>query len=128
MRKLSIGAGTAVTSDMSAHKHELLMIIAAVIIVAAILLYNVFDQPKYSQVEPATSVSETVTAPSPDKVNINTASAEELTALYGIGEAKAKAIIAYREENGRFLSLDELIGVSGISREIAERNADKILF
>lgn len=48
------------------------------------------------------------------KININTASAEELTSLSGIGEKTAAAIIAYREENGDFNSIDEIMEVSGI--------------
>ncbi|MBI3783958.1 MAG: ComEA family DNA-binding protein [Deltaproteobacteria bacterium] len=47
-------------------------------------------------------------------VNINTASATELATLKGIGDAKAKAIIAYREKNGPFKTVDELNNVSGI--------------
>ncbi|HZK24141.1 MAG TPA: helix-hairpin-helix domain-containing protein [Oscillospiraceae bacterium] len=49
-----------------------------------------------------------------DKVNINTAQAAEFEQLPGIGPAKAAAIIAYREENGPFQSVDDLTRVSGI--------------
>ncbi len=47
-------------------------------------------------------------------ININTATAAELTALPGIGEAKAKKIVAYREANGNFGSIEEIKNVSGI--------------
>ena len=47
-------------------------------------------------------------------VNINTASQTELESLQGIGPAKAKAIIEYREKNGFFASIEDLGKVSGI--------------
>ncbi len=48
------------------------------------------------------------------KVNINTASAEELATLPGIGAAYAERIVAYRTEHGKFTSIDDLDGVTGI--------------
>lgn len=48
------------------------------------------------------------------KVNINSASAEELMLLPGIGEVLANRIIQEREENGRFNNVDEIVRVSGI--------------
>ena len=48
------------------------------------------------------------------KVNINTAGADELKTLSGIGDAKAQAILSYREAHGGFQSVDELTQVDGI--------------
>lgn len=56
------------------------------------------------------------------QVNINTASAEELTVLKGIGDAKAKAIIDYRTQNGKFNAIDDLANVSGIGAKLIEQN------
>jgi comEA protein len=54
-------------------------------------------------------------------VNINTATAEELQILPGIGEARAKAVIALRKRSGGFKSVDELIQVKGIGETALER-------
>jgi len=61
------------------------------------------------------------------KVNLNTADEAVLQReLFGVGAAKAKAIVAYRAENGPFASVDELLEVKGIGRAILERNLDKL--
>ena len=51
-------------------------------------------------------------------VNINTATAEQLQTLPGIGQAKAKAIVAYREANGNFSSIEDLRKVPGIKEGV----------
>ena len=51
-------------------------------------------------------------------VNINTASPSELEALPGIGPAKAKAIVDYRQQHGAFKSVEELKNVKGIGEGI----------
>lgn len=54
-------------------------------------------------------------------VNINTASAEELKALPGIGPAKAAAVVEYRKANGSFKSVDDLKKVKGIGDGVLNR-------
>ncbi|XBW80521.1 helix-hairpin-helix domain-containing protein [Bacillus velezensis] len=54
-------------------------------------------------------------------VNINTASLDELQAISGVGQKKAEAIIAYREENGRFQTAEDLMNVSGFGEKSFER-------
>ncbi|AIG05695.1 competence protein ComEA [Pseudomonas fluorescens] len=61
------------------------------------------------------------------KVNLNTADAETLRRdLFGIGAAKARAIIAYRESNGSFTAVDELLEVKGIGKSLLEKNRDRL--
>lgn len=62
-----------------------------------------------------------------DKVNINRASIPELTALQGVGEQKAVAIVKYRNANGKFKSVDELAEVKGIGEKIVEANRAAIV-
>ncbi|MCY8933755.1 helix-hairpin-helix domain-containing protein [Bacillus atrophaeus] len=54
-------------------------------------------------------------------VNINTASLEELQAISGVGPSKAEAIIAYREENGKFQAVEDITNVSGIGEKSFEK-------
>ncbi|RMS20333.1 Competence protein ComEA helix-hairpin-helix region [Pseudomonas coronafaciens pv. garcae] len=62
-----------------------------------------------------------------DRVNLNTADAQTLQKqLAGIGKSKADAIVAYRDANGEFTSVDELIEVKGIGKAILDRNRDKL--
>lgn len=60
------------------------------------------------------------------RININTAPADELVMLDGIGEKIAQRIIDYRTENGDFDVIEELSLVSGISDKTIERIRDKI--
>ncbi|MGY2438968.1 ComEA family DNA-binding protein [Pseudomonas sp. SDO52101_S400] len=61
------------------------------------------------------------------KVDLNAADALTLQReLSGVGEAKAKAIVAYRETNGPFASVEELLEVKGIGKAILDRNRDKL--
>ena len=58
-----------------------------------------------------------------EPVNINTADASALAkALNGIGPAKAKAIVTYREKNGPFKTADQLAMVEGISQKLVDQN------
>jgi len=59
-----------------------------------------------------------------DKINLNTASAQELTSLPGIGEVLAARIVAYREEHGPFQTLDDIMQVSGIGSKVVEEIRD----
>lgn len=55
-------------------------------------------------------------------VNINTATAEQLSQLDGIGKAKAEAIILYRQQHGQFKSVDDITQVKGIGKAILDKN------
>lgn len=60
------------------------------------------------------------------KVNINTAASEELQTLPGVGSAKAAQIIAYREENGAFSEIEDIMKVPGIKQGSYEKLKDRI--
>lgn len=72
-------------------------------------------------------VKQAVSSERVGKVNINAADAETLKRdLSGIGSAKANAIVAYRESNGPFASVDELLEVKGIGKALLDKNRDKL--
>lgn len=60
------------------------------------------------------------------RINLNTADAGQLSTLSGIGQSKAEAIIAYREEHGDFASIEEIMNVEGIKEGTFSKIKDKI--
>ena len=60
------------------------------------------------------------------KININSADANKLMELSGIGQSKADAIVEYRESNGGFKSISDIKNVSGIGEALYERIKEKI--
>lgn len=112
----------------------------ALFLLSGVILYNVFTTEPSAvaaqendgttalvTVTEASAVPET-TAPAVTEslININTATAEELETLKGIGPAKAEAIVAYREQNGPFSSVDDLVNVTGIGEKTLANIRDKI--
>lgn len=65
-------------------------------------------------------VSEPPSADSPGKINLNTATAEQLETLPGIGPALAERILAYRDAYGPFTAVEDLLRVSGIGEKTLE--------
>lgn len=64
--------------------------------------------------------------PQKNKININTAALDELETLPGVGETKARAIIEYRSENGKFEKIEDIKNVSGIGDALFEKIKDYI--
>lgn len=60
------------------------------------------------------------------RININTASVTELMTLPGVGQSKAEAIIAYREEHGAFSAIEEVMNVTGIKEGVYNQMKDHI--
>lgn len=57
-----------------------------------------------------------------EAININTADKELLMSVNGIGERLAEAIVAYRNQNGPFRSIEELAEVKGVGPSVVEKN------
>ena len=79
--------------------------------------------------QPVAVAAEAQASPQAPAMTINLNTADEATLqreLSGVGAAKARAIVAYREANGEFTSTDELLEVKGIGKAIFEKNRDKV--
>ena len=74
------------------------------------------------------TISETISeeAEEDGKINLNKATREELMTLPGVGESRADSIIQYRNENGGFKSIEEIMQVSGIKEGLFEKIKDLI--
>jgi competence protein ComEA len=81
-------------------------------------VFSLLFLPFSQQVLAADKVEQSVqmTTQAVEKININQATGQQLTVVKGIGEKKAQAIIDYREVNGDFVELNELVNVKGIGQ------------
>ena len=110
------------------------------IFVAVCIVWTFFSESVPYLIESAQHTSERETSASteaavqsspavpkePLVININTAESSELIALNGIGTAKARAIVAYREEHGAFSSVDELLNVDGIGEATLDKLREQL--
>lgn len=81
---------------------------------------------EYIFTENGEKVVEGSTNSSNSKVNINTSGVEDLKSLPGVGDSLAQRIISYREENGKFKTIDDLKNVSGIGEKKFESMKDYV--
>lgn len=89
-----------------------------------IILFNVISLPLYATDTnelPSVTVAEEI-----QMVDINKADVETLALLKGVGEKRAKAIVAYRELYGEFNSLEDLLNVKGIGEQMLVHNKKRI--
>lgn len=76
--------------------------------------------------EQAEELLEEATGQESGLVNLNTATAEQLMTLRGIGESKAEDILSYREQHGGFGTIEELMQIPGIKERVFEKIKDQI--
>jgi competence protein ComEA len=86
------------------------------------------DEPSPApSVSPAeASAEDEASVPVVSKININTATAEELCGLPGIGEVLAGRIVEFRRQHGNFKSIEDIMEVKGIGKGIFEKIRDYI--
>ena len=97
---------------------------AAIAVAAAFLIAPVV-QPGYAPtgsggLAAALATPEPTAAPAQAAINVNTATLAQLMQLPGIGEAKGSAILAYRDDNGPFASVEQLAEVDGVSLRMVQ--------
>ena len=89
-------------------------------------MYSIPTKAEAKSLESTETGKEKSAQPEDGKVHINTAGIEELIKLPGVGQARAEAIISYREEHGAFVSAEDIMKVSGIKTALFEKMKDNI--
>jgi len=99
-----------------------LVVLAGIVWGALFLIAPIWQPGTPVTYMPALPQTEAAAESAPTRlVDLNTADAETLQTLPGIGPAKAAAIIAYREEHGPFAALQDVANVPGISEQMTEK-------
>lgn len=119
-------------------KFERYTFAAILLILAAIIILVMLELPSETSEQvsgivvksPETTTVENTTYASANNgtkiINLNTATLEELDTLQGIGESRARSIIAYREHLGGYTSIEQIKDISGISDTIFDNIKDQI--
>ena len=102
-------------------KATLFAVVLSLFVVPFVTNAGAEPEPLNAGAEAAVSAQQT------NKINLNKADVETLTQSFkGIGRKRAEAIIAYREANGGFKSIDDLGLVKGIGKQFITKNLDKL--
>lgn len=104
--------------------NRLVMSVVGAVVCAWLLGFSVAGNAAEASGKPKVESTQVSTVAS--AININTASAETLAALNGVGDKKAADIIAYRETNGKFAKVEDLLNVKGIGEKTLEKNRQRL--
>ena len=109
-------------------KNEILLLGLTAIFLCSLLVLQMQDRKNAAQVGAAvdTEVEQETFLPDVSPVDLNSATAEELTVLPGIGPALAERIVEYRREHGGFGAVEELINVLGIGEAKLAELKDRV--
>jgi len=86
------------------------------------LMTLLITNPAIAEVKKEGANNSNETVASIEKININQADAKALTTLKGIGKDRAVKIVEYREKNGPFEKIEDLMKVKGIGKKLFEKN------
>ncbi len=106
-------------------KNGMIILIIGVIGLLAVVGAELYAHYRYEQL-PKGYTAEEIAAMKIEPININTASADELSVLPGLSKQQAQRIIDYREENGRFDSAENVTDIKGISEKTYRKIAPYI--
>jgi len=76
---------------------------------------------------PAVTLAQKAKPPSTEKVNLNNATEDQLQTLPGVGPAMAKRIVEYRNKNGKFTKIEDILNVKGIGEKKFQRMKDRLV-
>ena len=100
------------------HRKSLTTISLTILALLALFIVN----PAIAEMKKEGANKSNETVASVEKININQADTKALTTLKGIGKDRADKIIEYREKNGPFQKIEDLMKVKGIGKKIFEQN------
>ena len=91
-----------------------------ILAILALLIVN----PAFAETKKEVATQSNETVASMQMININQADVKTLTTLKGVGKDRAVKIVEYREKNGPFQKIEDLLKVKGIGKKIFEQNKD----